>query len=359
MEKDNFLFLRRLHGKMHMWRIRKQNQMALYKNIVFPLGKKVYVIGTPEHTNIGDSAIVLAELNFLVKSGFPKERIKEISFNEYQKEGKWIKNCISEKQLICWHGGGNLGDEWINEEYFRRNALIDFEKNPMIIFPQTIFYTDTEKGRREKQLSIRYYDGNKQLTIVAREKKSFEIVRELYPNTKSLLTPDIVLSTTKATFDVKKKQRTEVLLCLRNDAEKSLSNDECNAIEDILSKHVGSFRRIDMYSDIPITKENRKECVRKKMQEFAGAKLVITDRLHGMVFAAITGTPCIVFSNYNQKVAGTYEWIKDLSYIRYVDSVVEAENAIKDLVAIKEGDFDNSKWISSFGELEETINSFL
>ena len=61
------------------------------------------------------------------------------------------------------------------------------------------------------------------------------------------------------------------------------------------------------------------------MQEFCDAKLVITDRLHGMIFAAISETPCIVFSNYNHKVGGTYEWIKQLPYIRYVENMGEAK----------------------------------
>lgn len=58
-----------------------------------------------------------------------------------------------------------------------------------------------------------------------------------------------------------------------------------------------------------------------KFKDFQKSKLVITDRLHGMVFCAISGTPCIAFSNYNHKVKGTYDWIKDLDYIKYVDNI--------------------------------------
>ena len=50
---------------------------------------------------------------------------------------------------------------------------------------------------------------------------------------------------------------------------------------------------------------------------------MITDRLHGMVFCAITGTPCIVLSNNHHKVKGTYEWIKHLDYIKYVTDIAE------------------------------------
>ena len=358
MEKDNLLFLRRLHGRIHEWRIKKQESIILIKCLVWPFGKKVYLIGTPEHTNIGDSAIVLAEKAFLEKSGFKKNQIKEITLNEYSKYSDIIKKCVRKNQLICWLGGGNMGDQWLGEEYFRRNAMADFKENPMIIFPQTIYYTNTEGGKKEKELSVKYYDGNDRLTIVAREKISFDIMRELYPNVKILLTPDIVLSSTKELYGIKKEKRTDILLCMRNDSEKSLSIRECKIIEDILRKKVGDFKRTDMMSDIPVTKENREVCVQRKMREFAHAKLVVTDRLHGMVFAAITETPCIVFSNYNQKVSGTYEWIKGLNYIHYVNSVEELEKEIENLLEIKEGVFGNSTWSSAFNKLEETIKQY-
>lgn len=41
-----------------------------------------------------------------------------------------------------------------------------------------------------------------------------------------------------------------------------------------------------------------------KYIKFRECELVITDRIHGMIFAAITGTPCIALSNY--KIKGTY-----------------------------------------------------
>jgi pyruvyl transferase EpsI len=110
-----------------------------------------------------------------------------------------------------------------------------------------------------------------------------------------------------------------------------------------------------MYSECPITKENRDECVRKKMQEFCGAKLVITDRLHGMVFSAITGTPCIVFSNSNHKVKGTYDWISYLPYISYVDTAEQAKEAITKLLDMKDCFYDNEPLKPYFENLAKVV----
>lgn len=74
----------------------------------------------------------------------------------------------------------------------------------------------------ETRQSIDYYNRNDKLTIVAREKKSFDIMQELYPNTQIILTPDIVLSSNIEMYGVEVSEITDVLLCLRNDAEKNI-----------------------------------------------------------------------------------------------------------------------------------------
>ena len=213
-----------------------------------------------------------------------------------------------------------MGNQWPEEELFRHKLIKDFPNNPIIIFPQTIFYLNGKNdGIKEK--SIKLYNNHPNLTLVAREQKSFEIMKELYPNCKVLLVPDIVLSSYKNDFGVTASERNGILLCLRSDAERKINDSETDKIIEYLNNQKLDFRKTDMYSDCEVTKENRTECVRKKMQEFCGAKLVITDRLHGMIFAAISETPAIVIGNYNHKVRSSFEWIKSLPYIKYADSV--------------------------------------
>lgn len=76
---------------------------------------------------------------------------------------------------------------------------------------------------------------------------------------------------------------------------------------------------------------NRNLEVEKKLKEFAEAKLVVTDRLHGMVFAALTGTPCVAVGNCNGKVKGVYEWIKELPYVVYLDNILKIEEALDEI----------------------------
>ena len=85
--------------------------------------------------------------------------------------------------------------------------------------------------------------------------------------------------------------------------------------------------------DMPI--EERRLVVEGKLSEFSTASLVITDRLHGMIFAAITETPCIVLNSLSHKIRGCYEWISNLDYIRFADSIDEVPSIIEELQLVK------------------------
>ena len=203
MNNFNSLYpLRRIHGIVHEWLERKKKKWEFILYICCPLGEKYYVLGTPQHTNLGDSAIVLSEISFLKQCGIREKRIKEVTTEEYKEYKDILKARIRKSDKIFLHGGGNMGDQWLGEELLRRDMLSTFEENKIIIFPQTIFYSDTTKGQKEEKNSISFYNRNN-LTIVAREYMSFERMKYLYPNANVLLTSDIVLSTNKDIFGVK------------------------------------------------------------------------------------------------------------------------------------------------------------
>ncbi|MGN0976193.1 MAG: polysaccharide pyruvyl transferase family protein, partial [Gemmiger sp.] len=149
--------------------------------------------------------------------------------------------------------------------------------------------------------------------------------------------------------------RDGVLLCMRGDAERSMTDRNRNAVESLLHSHGLRWRITDMYCEAEVTKEARSDRVREKMEEFTRAALVITDRLHGMVFAAITGTPCIVFSNYNHKVRGTYAWIKYLPYIRYAETAADVERVLPELLSMEGCRYDNAPLMPYFEKLAQAV----
>lgn len=330
-----------------------------YKLLRFPLGKKAFFIGTPEYANLGDSAIAIAQMLFLEKCGFPRSKIKEFTQSEYNDYAGLFSRYINKRHLICGIGGGNLGNLWYNEEEFRYRFIDAFPNNPIVIFPQTVYFTEDEEGRKAIEVSKQHYEKHRKLTIVAREQISFDRLKTLYRNPAKLLTPDIVLSTTMDDYGVTVKKRSGGLLVFRNDAERAMKDTDRQTIVDFLNKYDIAFRSTDMYADENVTKENRLVLVRKKMQEFADAEFVVTDRLHGMIFAAITGTPCVALSNNHYKVSGTYNWISYLPYIKYSTKIEEVLSLLPRITKMKNCIFDSEPLQKYFKGLTKEIKRYV
>ena len=68
--------------------------------------------------------------------------------------------------------------------------------------------------------------------------------------------------------------------------------------------------------------------VHKLWDAFRKSELVVTDRLHGMIFCFITNTPGMVFLNNNHKVLTSYEWIKKAKHIQLVTEPTTEKVAI-------------------------------
>lgn len=356
---DKSLPRRRQRAKEVIYRYTKGRIKVNIENIKYALSvikpfskKKIYIINTPLHTNIGDSAIAYAQNLFLQKNIGNDYKIVEVTSGEWARFRKVLGCIVRKKDIIIQLGGGNMGYEWFNEEIERRRIIEQFPNNKMIIFPQTIYYGDSEEGKKEFENSKKIYNNHKDLHLIAREKVSYEIMKVAYPNCDVILTPDIVLSMNKLDNPYK---REGITFCFRRDAEKVLTPEEEKYIINECKKISDKVFYTDMMSERAVTKENRVDIIMDKFKDFQKSELVITDRLHGMVFCAISGTPCIVFGNYNQKVKGTYEWIKDLPYIKYIDNVSDIKLCLDELMKIKDSNFDNTKFISKYNSISKVI----
>ena len=352
--------IRYLHDCCHAKYKKFKEYVKTIKYLKTPFGKKVYVIGTPEHSNLGDSAIVISEKYFLTKCGLSSKRVKEITFEEYMNNRKLICSLINKKQLICHVGGGNMGNQWIKEEYFHRMLIEDFKFNQEIIFPQTIFYDDSSKGKMEMNTSISVYN-KKSLTIAARERTSYEIMCSIYPEANIILVPDIVLYAGVKAFSMLNDsfEKEGVLLCFRDDAEKKISEADQSYVRDFLIKKGYKFTNTDMHANEKVTKLNRNELVKKKIEEFLRSQVVITDRLHGMILSVITGTPCIVFGNYNHKIKGTYDFIKKLGYVKYIENIKDFDDVFFKMVNLENCKYDNDFFVSCYQELSRCVKNWM
>ena len=72
---------------------------------------------------------------------------------------------------------------------------------------------------------------------------------------------------------------------------------------------------------VDITRDIRGLVVRHELMRFAKHQVVITDRLHGMIFSVVTNTPCVVLSSYNQKIPEYYNtFLKDSNSVFFLEN---------------------------------------
>ena len=222
-----------------------------------------------------------------------------------------------------------MGDAWYQEELTRQLMIEKLEDKVCILFPQTLFYSNTELGRRLRLESVKCYANRKKIVLTARETTSYENMKKYYPGTDIILTPDIVLTLDLQKYGISlSSDRKGVLFIFREDKEQKITKGVREKIIEIIKESGMNYTLSDMTSSEVITAANREKIVVDKLQQFSKAKLVITDRLHGMIFSAITATPCIVFGNYNHKIKQSYSWLKQLDYILYCDTMDDFKDCL-------------------------------
>lgn len=98
--------------------------------------------------------------------------------------------------------------------------------------------------------------------------------------------PDIVLALNRSE---PKFNRQGVLLCCRSDKEKVLSDEVIALLEEKLSSKGELVARTDTVVPYGVSSSVREFEVERKFDEFRKARLVITDRLHGMILRRLRG----------------------------------------------------------------------
>lgn len=319
--------------------------LRTYKN-----NKRIILFGTPEHGNLGDHLIAEAEVKFL-QDYFSDYEIIEITGEHYRCQRNTILRLIKNKDIIVITGSGFLGNLWVIEEEMVRDIISLFSKNKIIIFPSTIYFTNNKRGSEEFKKSKSIYNNHKDLAICVRDGNSIEVARDLIGSmneNKIIYTPDIALYLNKT---LSSSGRSGILFCLREDKEKVRVDSDINILENFVKKKGIPFKIINTAIPKRVTKEGRVNKLQSLTAEFGETKLVITDRLHGMIFSAITGTPCIAMDNLSGKVRGVYSWINYLGYIKFASSLVEVPKLIDELLNLEGQIYENETLIPAFEKI--------
>lgn len=295
----------------------------------------VFLMSTPMHKNLGDQAIAWSERVYL-EENYSEYEIVEIPTNMISHSLNYLKQKVVEnpENLVFVHGGGNLGNFYPIDEFFRRKIVQAFPTNKIVSFPQSILFSNDKDGVKDLKKAKKIYQSNHNWTFIARESISDKKIRKLFPLNDTYLLPDIVMYLGNERYSNLSETRNGVITLLRSDKEKVINNELDSKIQNFLISRFDKITKSDTIYELDndISIEKREAILINKWREISNYQLVVTDRLHGMIFAYLTKTPAIVLRNNNPKIETTYyNWLCNCKYIELIDDKSDLEAIVEDL----------------------------
>lgn len=313
------------------YRLYKETKARLARNDGRP---RIFYVGVPAHANLGDLAQGVCIRRWLKKHYAADFDVVEIETNALVNTRfsllKTFKRQYKDGDFIVFQSGYTTTDLGGYADEMHRAVMKATPQAKMLMAPQTIFF----QSEKRKALTSKVYNGVSGLFFLARDRVSFGMAQEMFPDIPTAQFPDIVttLIGTKR-FD---GERNGVLFCCRDDSEQFYSDEEIDA----LMKRCSAFAPV---AKTDTTKNNRKNDVVKNAEKFVWEeiesysryKLIVTDRYHGTIFSLVAGTPVVIIKTTDHKVTTGAEWFRGVydEHVRVADSLDEAYEIVKELYA--------------------------
>ena len=300
----------------------------------------ICIIDPPGHPNVGDSAILLGELNFL-KRKFPRAKLSFYDVHSYSPKAD---SFIEEATLLLLHGGGNFGDIWPHHQDLRMRILERFPHKPIIQLPQSIYFGD-EANLKATAAKIKTQSG---FTLFVRDLNSLEFARRMF-ECEVILAPDMAF----AMPSIRRKSPTVDCLCLlRTDKEVAIDHE---IIMNVLRAANKSFEVCDWITEsrhfsrhlvarldtklnnltrrYPALTAPFRSITMRLRQHYATQRLVdglellskgaivVTDRLHAHILCCLLDIPHFVFDSLGWKISAFHAtWTQESHNTRLIMS---------------------------------------
>jgi exopolysaccharide biosynthesis predicted pyruvyltransferase EpsI len=193
--------------KEHILKLRD----VIYKNLDPLINDNYCLLDIPDHNNIGDNLIWAGELAYLKRLPYTMKYSANFNLCQFNK--------IGATDIILLHGGGNFGDVWRRFQEFKIDIVQKFKKNRIILLPQTVHYSDQEFLVQDAAI----FNSHPDITICARDKQSYNILKTYCTKANILLTPDMAFC-----FDVSapfNSHSNKILILKRVDKELNTNFD--------------------------------------------------------------------------------------------------------------------------------------
>jgi pyruvyl transferase EpsO len=315
--------------------------MTVLSGILVP-GQSVALVDFPNHENSGDSLIFLGQLRYLERAGVKVDYIADGS--RYNPSD--LRALVPDGPILI-QGGGNFGDRWDYMQALRERVIADFPERRIVQLPQGIDFGEGPKLVQAQKV----LDAHPDLTLLIRDHAGVERTRKLFPKAKVLFCPDMAFGYGKVpSGDVS----VDAVVLRRNDSESvqvvdrftmqpSVSHIDLDwgltgfaklvskalHIPGALAKRLPSLALllypVQHRAYVAIAENN----VRHAVRILGRGRLIVTDRLHASVLAALMGKPVVAMDNANGKVSAIIrDYLGGMPDVHFAASPKAAETLV-------------------------------
>ena len=310
-------------------------------------GSDVALVNYPNIGNLGDAVIWLGARAALDRIGV--RVVHRCEPRAYRR--KVVRRAVGERGTILLQGGGNLGDLYgkAGQQKVRERVLRDFPRARVIQLPQSIWFRRERPKRRFAELCAAHED----FTLIVRDRASVERAREL--GLEPVLCPDLAFAlgplerTAEPSSDIFWLARTgaEVLHGELPELAPGVrvgdyphgraqrAGGAGQGLRALLAANRALAAAIERQPRlaVPVARpaaalyepiaRRRVELARRIV---ARGRVLITDRFHGHVLAALTGIPNVVLDNVYGKNRTLWEtWTGRFESAHWADDPTAAQ----------------------------------
>ena len=322
-------------------------------------GARVALVDYPNHTNVGDAAIWLGEIEALRLLG--ADVVYECE--AYGHDARAVRRAIGPDGIVLLHGGGNFGDEWPGYQRLREGVIGAHHDHPVVVLPQTLRFNRPENEARAAQALA----AHPRLTLLCRDDRSAATARSLAPAATVERCPDAAFALGRRPG--RRPPAGAPLWLTRTDAERRgtrlvppggegrvidwMTGEEgdlgARAGERLLrglTRHAGqraTRRPVVAGAARPLVRALHTGLARRRVQlglDLVGsAPVVVTDRLHGHILCLLAGVPhVLVDTGYGKLRAFVDAWTAGHPLLRLAGDAHEAATEARALVAARTAD---------------------
>lgn len=294
--------------------------------------QRIFYLGITAHSNLGDMAQNYCIHNWIRKN-YPDATLVEIEADTViDKKNDLIgllKQHITPDDRIIFQSGYTTQDLGGVHDLMHRLIIQAMPNAKILMMPQTIYFQHPENQKRSGDI----YNMARNMLFLARDAVSFATAKEMMPDIRVELYPDIVTSLI-GTFDFS-EERKGVALCRRNDGEKFYSEAEIEKLKSELEQFT-TVQLGDTTIKVPFKtlRENRRQYIEAQIKEYSKYEVIVTDRYHGTIFALAAGTPVVIMKTTDHKVVTGADWFKGVydSHIYVARDLDDVKIKVKEIL---------------------------